>query len=84
MSPDRATFEKLVICIRWVDKEITVCEEYIGLMPVAQTNADTIVVCINNVLLRMNFGIQDAGGQCCVRCLTMPGTRMRLLLKSRN
>ena len=30
---------------------MTVCEEYIGLMTVAQTNADTIVICIKYVLL---------------------------------
>ena len=28
--------------------------------PVAQTNADTIVVCIKDVLLHMNLRIQDA------------------------
>ena len=33
-------------------------------MPVAQTNADTIVSCIKDVLLRMNLRIQDARGQC--------------------
>ena len=43
-STDASNIEQLVICIHWVDKEMTVCDEYIGLMPVAQTNADTIVV----------------------------------------
>ena len=37
-------------------------QEYIGLMPDAQTNADKIVVCIKDVLLRMNLRIQDAHG----------------------
>ena len=45
-STDASNIEQLVICIRWVDKEMTVCKEYIGLMQVAQANADTIVVCI--------------------------------------
>ena len=36
--------------------------EYIGLMPVAQTNADTINVCFKDVLLRMNFRIKDVLG----------------------
>ena len=39
------------------------CKEYIGLMPVTQTNADKIVICIKDVLLHMNLGIQDACGQ---------------------
>ena len=54
---------------------MTVCEEYIGLMPVAQTNADTIVVCIKDVLLHMNHKIQDACGQCYDGCSTMTGTK---------
>ena len=51
-TSDASNIEQLVICI-WVDKEMIVCEEYIGLMPVAQTNADTIVICMNDVLLQM-------------------------------
>ena len=50
-------------------------EEYIGLMPVAQTNADTIVVCIKDVLLHMNLRIQDACSQCYHGCSTMTGTK---------
>ena len=64
-STDVSNIEQLIICMRWVDKEKTVrCEEYIGLMPVAQTNAYTIVVCIKDVLLLMNLRIQYARGQC--------------------
>ena len=54
---------------------MTVCEEYIGLIPVAQTNADTIVVCIKDVLLRMSLRIQDARWQCYNGCSTMTGTK---------
>ena len=83
-STDASNIEQLVICICWVDKEMTVCEEYIGLMPVAQTNADTIVICIKDVLRHMNLRIQDARGQCYDGCSTMTGTKMGLLHKSRN
>ena len=48
--------------------EMTVCKEYIGQMPVAPTNADRIVVCIKDVLLRINLRIQDAHGQCYDKC----------------
>ena len=54
---------------------MTVCEEYISLMPVAQTNADTIIVCIKDVLLHMNLRIQDAHGLCYNGCLTITGTK---------
>ena len=36
---DVSNIEQLVICIHKVDKEMRVCEEYIGLMPVTQTNS---------------------------------------------
>ena len=74
-STDASNIEQLVICICWVDKEMTVCEEYIGLMPVTQINADIIVVYIKDVLLHMNFRIQDARGQCYDGCSTMTGSK---------
>ena len=52
---------------------MTVCKEYIGLMPVSQTNDDKIVICIKDVLLRMNLRIQDTRGQCNDGCSTMTG-----------
>ena len=75
-STDVSNIEQLVICIRWMDKEMTVCEEYIGLVPVAQTNADTIVICIHDVLLHMNLRTQHARGQCYDGCSTMTGAKM--------
>ena len=59
-STGASNTEQLVICICWVDNEMTVCEEYGRIVP--QTNADTIVVCIKDVLLRMNLRIQDVRG----------------------
>ena len=59
-STDVSNIKQLLICICWVDKEMTVCEEYICLMPVAQTNADTIAFCIKDVQLLMNLRIQYA------------------------
>ena len=74
-SIDASNIEQLVICIHLVDKMMTACEEYIGLVPVTQTNADIIVVCTKDVLLHMNLRIQDAHGQCCDGCSTMTGTK---------
>jgi len=73
-SADASNIEQLVICTHWVDKEMTVHDDYIGLMTVAQTNAETIDSCIKNVLLHMNLIIQDAVGQCYDRCSTITGT----------
>ena len=44
-------------------------------VPVAQTNADTIVVCIKVVLLHMNLRIPDARGQFYDGCSTKTGTK---------
>ena len=55
---------------------MTVCEEYFGLMPVAQKNVDAIVISNKDVLLGMNLRIQD------VR--PWLDKKMGLLHKSRN
>ena len=34
--------EQVVVCIRWVDSNITVHEDFVGLRPVARTTADEI------------------------------------------
>ena len=52
-SSEASNIELLVICICWEDKEMEVCEEYIGLMVGSQISPDTIVVCIKEVLLHM-------------------------------
>ena len=70
----RATLQKLVICMHWIERDDSMLGIY-GLMPVAQTNADTIVVCIKDILLHMNFRIQDARGQCYDGCSTMTGNK---------
>ena len=74
-STHTSSIEQLVIFIRWEDKEMTVCEEYIGLMPVAKRNTDTVVVRIKDVLLHMNLRIHNARGQCYDQCSTMTGTK---------
>ena len=42
-STDASNFEQLVICVCWLNMEMIVWKKYIGLMPVTQTNPDTIV-----------------------------------------
>ena len=73
--------EQLLICIHWVDKEIIVCEKYTGWVPVAQVNADTIDVCIQDVQLYLNHRIQDSCGQYYDGWLE---AKIGLLHKSRN
>ena len=42
-TADVSNTEQLVICLRWVDDDLQAHEEYIGMTPVADTKADTIV-----------------------------------------
>lgn len=46
-SADVANQEQVVVCIRWIDNNIDVHEDFIGLYPVARCTAEEIV----NVLL---------------------------------
>ena len=79
-STDTSNIEQLVICIFWVDK-MALCEEHIGLMPVAQLNTDTVVICIKDVMLRLNLRIQDTHRQCYDGCSTMIGTKNGIAAK---
>ena len=53
---------------------MTVCEEYWSDAS-SSDKSDTIVVHIKDVLLHMNFRIQDACGQCYDGGSTMTGTK---------
>ena len=51
---DASNIEQLVIGKHWVDKKVMVCEEYIGLMPVAQTMQIQLSFVSKDMLLHMN------------------------------
>ena len=42
-TADVANIEQLVICIRWVDEQLNAHEEFIGLHPIPDTTANTVV-----------------------------------------
>ena len=74
-TADISNQEQLVICIRWVDEELVVHEDFIGLRPVAETNASTITDAIKSILVEMNLDIMNARGQCYDGASTMRGHR---------
>ena len=45
-TPDVSNKEQVVICLRWVDNEFNVHEEFIGLYTTAKTTADQLVAII--------------------------------------
>lgn len=42
-TADVSNIEQLVICFRWVEDNLTIYEDFIGMHPMAQTNAESIV-----------------------------------------
>ena len=51
-TADVSNKEQLVLCIRWVDDDINVHEEFIRLHPMPGTRADNIVFVIKDMLLK--------------------------------
>ena len=55
--------EQLVFCIRYVDSNLEVHEEFIGLYSLESTSAESLFSTIKDILLRMNLRIENCRGQ---------------------
>ena len=51
--------QQLVLCLRWVDDNLTPNEKFIGMYPLVNTSANHIVLVIKAILLRVNFQIEQ-------------------------
>ena len=60
---DAANKEQVVICIRWVDSNLEVFEDVIGLYAVDDVKASTITNIIKDTLLRLNLDIKKCRGK---------------------
>ena len=85
-TADVSKIEQLVFCIRWVDNNLEAHEELIGLHPIPNTEADTLVNVIKDILLRLNLRIADARGQCYDGAASMAGKKsgVSVQFKSQN
>ena len=63
-SSDVSNKEQVVVCIRWVDDELIVHEEFVGIKPVERTTAEDIVLVLTETLTEMHLRIDDCRGQC--------------------
>ena len=61
---DAANHEQFLLCLRWVDDDLNLHEEFISLQSVPNIATDTLVAVIRNVLIRMNLSISNCRGQC--------------------
>ena len=74
-TADVSNKEQLVLCIRWVDDDLVVHEDFIGMHPLKDTSADHIVFIIKDILQRMNLRLEDARGQCYDGAAAMAGSK---------
>ena len=74
-ATDVSNTQQLVICIRWVMKDLAVEEDFIGLMPLDKANTQNIAAAIKDVILRLGLSFEDAKAQRHNGCSTMTGVR---------
>ena len=74
-TADVSNKEQLVFCIRWVDNNLCVNEDMIGMYPVKGTDADQLVFVIKDILMCLDLNIADARGQCYDGASAMAGAK---------
>lgn len=74
-TTDLSNTEQMVLCLRYVDNNLEVHEELIGLYSLESTSADVVVTAIKDILLRMNLTINNCRGQCYDGGSNMSGAR---------
>ena len=72
-TTDMTNTEQMVFCLRYVDSNLDVHEEFIGLYSLESTSAESLVSTIRDVLLRMNLRIENCRGQCYDGASSMSG-----------
>lgn len=63
-TTDLTNTEQMVFCLRYVNNDVEVHEEFIGLYSLDSTSADSIFGTVKDILLRMNLRIENCRGQC--------------------
>lgn len=74
-TTDLSNTEQMILCLRFVDDDLEVHEEVIGLHSLESTSADTIVSTVQDVLLRLNLRIDNCRGQCYDGASSMSGSK---------
>ena len=54
-TADFSNKEQLILCLRWVDEDINVHEEFIGLHPMPGTTADENSICGKGYVIKNEF-----------------------------
>lgn len=72
---DSSNKEQLVICLRWVDEDLSVHEDFIGLYVIPNISAAMIFSVVKDTLMRLNIGLCRCRGQCYDGASNMSGHR---------
>ena len=63
-TPDKANKEQCVFCMRHVDDDLEVHEDFIGLYEIESTKSDVLVQVTEDVMSRLNLPFSKVRGQC--------------------
>lgn len=74
-TTDLSNTEQLICCLRYVDSDLEVHEEVIGLYSLDSTSAEMITATIEDVLLCLNLRIDNCRGQCYDGASSMSGAK---------
>ena len=72
-TTDISNKEQAVLCFRWVSDGLIAHEDFVGLYGTENTEAQTLVKMILNVLTQLNLSIKKLRGQCYDGASTMSG-----------
>ena len=74
-ATDCTNNEQVVLVLQWVDKDLRVHEDFIGLYVVDSIEAKVLTSIIEDTLLRANLSVQKIRGQCYDGASNMAGIR---------
>ena len=74
-TTDISNKEQAVLCFRWVSDDLIAHEEFVGLYGIENTEAQTLVNIILDVLTRLNLSIKKLRGQCYDGASSISGPR---------
>ncbi|KAJ8050149.1 Zinc finger MYM-type protein 1 [Holothuria leucospilota] len=72
---DASNREQLTICLRWIDQALEPNEDFVGIYEIPNITANTINGAIKDVLIRLNFSLNNCRGQCFDAGGPMAGSR---------
>ena len=74
-TTDASNVEQVVIVIRNVDDDLSVCEEFIGLYQTHSIQANSLAAIIKDTFSRLNLSIEFCRGQCYDGASVMTGSK---------